>query len=534
MALITNSKYIVIPTDKGDLAFTVYFIDEPVIVGSSIYVTKWDDDTYWYPLAAWHSTFSFNGVHTEFSAEANNIKGEISSGTYYINVYNENNERILHQSAGGTSNTASIITYMFIIGSNGVPYVTNPVYGLQVTLPDVVHTPNTTTSFGKANRVTWALTGGANFSTVTQARIDLAYAILNGSNWDKNDPFGDGGYSDTGGGGGDFNGDTDHVRHPTPPSLSAVDTGFITLFNPTTAQLQALAHYMWDDPLFDLSNWKKLFADPMQAILGLSIVPVYVPSAGSTNVRVGNITTNVVMNLASSQYVVVNCGTINVNEYWGAYLDYSPYTKVEIYLPFIGMKPLNIDDIMGRSINLQYVVDILSGSCVATIECDNDVLYSFVGQCSCSVPITGNDWTNVINGVLGVASSIGGLMMTGSAFAGVPFGQQSGTKINAISSNLSSTAQNVNNSKPIPERSGAMSGMGGILGIQTPYLVLTRPRQCVPDYQNTYTGYPSFITRGLSQLSGFTIVNSIHLQNVPATDEELTEIENLLKAGVML
>lgn len=525
MALITNSKNIVIPTNKGDLVFTVYFIDEPVIDGNSIYVTKWEDDTYWYPLAAWHSTYSFNGVHTEFSAEANNIKGEISSGTYYINVYNENNERILHQSAGGTSTTASIITFMFIIGSNGVPYVTNPVYGLQVTLPDVVHTPNTTTAFGQINRVTWALTGGANFGSVTQARIDLAYAILNGSNWDKNDPFGDGGgYSDTGGGDGDFDGDTDHVRPPVLPTLSAVDTGFITLFNPSTAQLQALAHYMWDDPLFDLTNWRKLFADPMQAILGLSIVPVYVPSAGSTNVRVGNITTNVSMTLASSQYVSVDCGTINVNEYWGAYLDYSPYTKIEIYLPFIGIKPMNIDDVMDKSVHVQYNIDILSGSCVAFVEADNNVLYSYVGQCSASVPITGNDWTNVINGVMGVASAIGGMAIGGMGGAG----------IGALTSGLTSTANSVSAAKPNPEKSGSMAGMGGMLGIQYPYLILTRPRQCVPDYQNTYTGYPSFITRGLSQLSGFTIVNSIHLQNVPATDEELTEIETLLKSGVML
>lgn len=529
MALIKEEKYIEIKTDKGILYFSVFFIDEPIIVGDRVIVTKWDDDTAWYPLAKWHSVFSYNNVNTSFISEANNIKFENG----YLDVFDEENNRLLHQSVTTSSTTAALITYTFFIGSNGVPYVLNPVFLQNTADSDVVIQANTTSGFGLLDRVTW-IVYSINTGNITQNRIDLAYAILNGSNWDKNDPFGDGGYSDTGGGGGDFNGDTDHVRHPTPPLLSAVDTGFITLFNPTTAQLQALAHYMWDDPLFDLSNWKKLFADPMQAILGLSIVPVYVPSGGSTNVRVGNITTNVVMNLASTQYVTVNCGTINVNEYWGAYLDYSPYTKVEIYLPFIGMKPLNVDDIMGRSINLQYVVDILSGSCVATLECDEDVLYSFVGQCSCSVPITGNDWTNVINGVLGVASSIGGLMMTGSAFAGVPFGQQSGTKINAISSNLSSTAQNVNNSKPIPERSGAMSGMGGILGIQTPYLVLTRPQQCVPDYQNTYTGYPSFITRGLSQLSGFTIVNSIHLQNVPATDEELNEIETLLKAGVML
>ena len=519
MALITQEKYIEIKTDKGKLYFSVFFIDEPIIVGERVIITKWEDDTYWYPLAKWHSVFAYNNVNTSFTADANNIKFENG----YFDVFDEENNRILHRAISTSSTTAAIITYTFFIGSNGVPYVLDPIFIQNTGDSDVVIQANTTTGFGLLDRVTW-LVYSVNTGNITQARIDLAYAILNGSNWDKNDPFGDGGYSDTGGGGGDFDGGTDHVRPPVLPTLSAVDTGFITLFNPSTAQLQALSHYMWDDPLFDLSNWKKLFADPMQAILGLSIVPVYVPSAGSTNVRVGNITTNVSMTLAASQYVTVDCGTINVNEYWGAYLDYSPYTKIEIYLPFIGIKPLNIDDVMDKSVHVQYNIDILSGSCVAFVEADNNVLYSYVGQCSASVPITGNDWTNVINGVMGVASAIGGMAIGGMGGAG----------IGALTSGLTSTANSVSAAKPNPEKSGSMAGMGGMLGIQYPYLILTRPRQCVPDYQNTYTGYPSFITRGLSQLSGFTIVNSIHLQNVPATDEELTEIETLLKTGVML
>lgn len=519
MALIKEEKYIEINTDKGKLYFSVFFIDEPIIVGERVIVTKWVDDTAWYPLTKWHSVFAYNNVNTSFTADANNIKFENG----YLDVFDEENNRLLHRGVGTSSTTAAIITYTFFIGSNGVPYVLDPVFIQNTTNPDVVIQANTASGFGLLDYVTWKVSA-VNSGTITQARIDLAYAILNGSNWDKNDPFGDGGYSDTGGGGGDFDGGTDHVRPPVLPTLSAVDTGFITLFNPSTAQLQALAHYMWDDPLFDLTNWRKLFADPMQAILGLSIVPVYVPSAGSTNVRVGNITTNVNMTLASSQYVTVDCGTINVNEYWGAYLDYSPYTKIEIYLPFIGIKPMNIDDVMDKSVHVQYNIDILSGSCVAFVEVDNNVLYSYVGQCSASVPITGNDWTNVINGVMGVASAIGGMAIGGMGGAG----------IGALTSGLTSTANSVSAAKPNPEKSGSMAGMGGMLGIQYPYLILTRPRQCVPDYQNTYTGYPSFITRGLSQLSGFTIVNSIHLQNVPATDEELTEIETLLKTGVML
>ena len=333
------------------------------------------------------------------------------------------------------------------------------------------------------------------------------------------DPYDKGGSSDTGGGTGNFDGTSEDIGIPDLPSMSAVDTGFITLFNPSASELKNLASYLWGD-VFDVSTWKKIFADPMDAILGLSIVPVNVPSAGAAPVTIGNISTGVSMTKASSQYVSVDCGTINVNEYWGAYLDYSPYTKAEIYLPFIGTHPVTIDDIMGKPVHVVYHIDVLSGACCAYVQCSGTVLYSFVGQCSCSIPITANDWTNVINGALSIAGSIGTMVATGGATAPMAV------------TNIASTA--VNSLKPDVEKSGSMGGMGGMLGVQKPYIILTRPRQALPERQNTFTGYPSFITKKLSDCSGYTEVESIHLENVPATQNELDEITELLKSGVII
>ena len=334
------------------------------------------------------------------------------------------------------------------------------------------------------------------------------------------DPFasGAGGSSTTGGGTGDFDLSSDAVDIPELPTLSAVNAGFITLFNPTIAQLSNLASYMWSD-LFDVNTFKKIFADPMQAILGLSIVPVSVPNGGERVVKVGNISTGISMTTASSQYVKVDCGTINVNEYWGAYLDYEPFTKAEIYLPYIGIHPLSVDDIMGKPVHVVYHVDILSGACCAYVKCGDSILYSFLGQCASSIPVTGNDWTNVINGVLNIAGSVGSMVATGGATA--PTGI----------STIASTA--VNSLKPSVEKSGAMGGTGGMLGVQTPYIILTRPRQAVPSSQNVFTGYPSFITTKLADLSGYTEVYKIHLENIGATEDELNEIESLLKSGVI-
>lgn len=355
--------------------------------------------------------------------------------------------------------------------------------------------------------------------------VNCATAIYNAMSdgWtplpDDTDPFVNGGYSGVGGGTGTFDGTGDNVSIPSLPTLSAVDTGFITLFNPTIAQLKALASFMWSNPLFDVSAWKKIFADPMNAILGLSLVPVVVPSGGTANVKVGNISTDVGMTLATAQFVEVDCGTLNVMEYWGAYLDYDPYTKAEIYLPYIGFRPLATDDIMGKSVTVKYHVDILSGACVAYVKCGNTVLYSFIGQCASSIPITGNDWTNVINGVMSIAGAIGTTVATGGATAPM---------------SITSVSQTVTNQlKPTIQRSGGMSGTGGMLAVQTPYITLTRPNQALPKYQNKYLGYPAFITMDLSEIEGYTEIESIHLENVPATAGELSELETILKTGVI-
>lgn len=332
------------------------------------------------------------------------------------------------------------------------------------------------------------------------------------------DPYEEGGSSGVGGGTGTFSGTGDAIAIPSLPTLSAVDAGFITLFNPTISQLGSLASYMWSG-LFDIDGWRKIFADPMNAILGLSIVPVNVPSGGAKTVKVGNISTGVSMTVASSQYVEVDCGTLNVREFWGAYLDYDPYTKAEIYLPYIGTHALAVDDIMNKSVHVVYHVDVLSGACCAYVQCGGTVLYTFIGQCSSSIPITGDNWTNVINGAISIAGSIGSMVATGGVSAPMEIG------------NIASTA--VNTMKPSVEKSGAMGGTGGMMGVQTPYLILTRPRQALPARQNTFTGYPSFITEQLSTLSGYTEVFKIHLENVPATEQELSEIETLLKSGVI-
>lgn len=349
-----------------------------------------------------------------------------------------------------------------------------------------------------------------------------------------NDPYAGGGQpSEPGGGGGASNSDNyDPTSDPNPipslPSLTAIDTGFITLYNPTIYELKQLASYMWAGA-FDVDAFKKIMADPMDTIIGLSIVPVNVPSGGQHSITVGNISTGISMTTASAQYVTLDCGSIAINEQWHSYLDYSPYTKISIFLPYIGDHPIDIDLFQGTNMGVVYHIDILSGACVAFITANNRVIYQFSGQCAVSIPVTSKDLTQTIMNLCQLVAGGVGVVATGGMSAPV-----TASMIAGGATALANTANNVVASKPRFAKSGSLSGSNGLMGSQKPYLIIERPKLCSPTAQNTYTGYPSYITATLSSLSGFTQIQDIHLDNIPCTETERIEILNHLRGGVIL
>ncbi len=351
----------------------------------------------------------------------------------------------------------------------------------------------------------------------------------------SDDPYSPGGYNQPGsgsglnpgatggiGGGGTFDGQSTAIPLPGLPSLSGIGSGFCGLFNPTASQLNALARFMWSDDF--VTNIVKLFGDPMDVILGLNIVPVKPATSGSAEVTAGFISTGVSMPVVSSQYAQVDCGTIDVKEFWGSCLDYSPYTQVQIYLPYIGTHQLDVDEIMGKTIHLIYNIDILSGSCVACLQCGESTLYTFNGSCASSIPVTGQNFNAIISTAVQLAAGVGSFVASGGSMIGAAIGAGDGALTAAGSGGM----------KPTVQHSGSVQATNGLLGIQTPYIIFTLPTQSVPENQNEYQGYPSNMTLLLSNCTGYTKCAEVHLVNIPATKPELDEIESLLKRGVMI
>lgn len=338
-------------------------------------------------------------------------------------------------------------------------------------------------------------------------------------------PYGGGGTTEEGGGNGDFNDYIDFT--PIPPlNLSATNTDLLSIYTLDRNGVNELAKFIYSD-IFDatyaekLNSILKLFGDVMDQIVSFGIVPFTVPGKSSNIMPYLDIHAPVHCKIPYSQYITINCGTKTIGNYWNNFLDYSPYTKYELYLPFIGYKEIDADEIVNKNLSIKYRVDILTGDLVCFITIDEKVRYQFGGNCLISLPLNSSakDTGSVISGVASLTTAVGGLLL-GS-------GTATGAGITGAAVNLITDKQNI-------KHGSSLSSSSNYLGLLNPVLYITRPRQNVPADYGKIKGYPSNITTQLKNLNGYTVIDEIHLENMSATDDEIEEIETLLKQGVII
>lgn len=379
------------------------------------------------------------------------------------------------------------------------------------------------------------------------------------------DPNKQGGNSGTGGGHGNFDRTSDSINVPSLPTLNATRAGFVTLYKPSLSDLVNLAEYLWSSNIINILI--QYFSNPMDIIIGLGIVPVDPTASTSGFPSAGTITVPYSFSIIDSQYYELDCGTIRLEEFWGSALDYAPYTQVQIYLPYVGVRELNVDEIMGRTIGVKYHIDLFGGACVAFVTVDGSAKYQFSGNCLQQIPVNAANYDQLVQNLVSVACVVGsGIAASGSAGVAAAVGSESAalgagelSQSQAITKGLagaeyadvraagasewmSENGSNLNNcvvssvmgSKPRVERTGALAATTGQLCSQTPYLIITRPEQSLPNNYKHYEGYPSNITSRLGSLSGFTKVESIRLNDLAATQPELMEIYSLLYKGVII
>jgi len=291
------------------------------------------------------------------------------------------------------------------------------------------------------------------------------------------------------------------------------------VYHPSQEQLSAFGAWLWSSDFVE--QIKRLFNDPMQAVIGVHKVFAPIPTGETRTIVCGYLDSGVSSPTVSNQYTEVNCGTVDCREYFGNVFDYDPHTKVSIYLPFIGVVPLKVSEVMRASINVTYGVDVITGACLAKVKVTRDggggILYSYGGSCACHYPISSGSYAGIISGIVTSAIGIAGGIMTGnplSAVGGAMAGlHQAHTEV---------------------QRSGGFTGCAGAMGPKIPYLIIDRPQTRLAADFETYQGKPSNSTQFIGDCAGFVRATEVHFSAPGVFDEEAREVESLLKAGVKL
>lgn len=323
---------------------------------------------------------------------------------------------------------------------------------------------------------------------------------------------------------------TDPIN-PNPPDIGGGDTPVVvvptgsanalySIYNPSQSQLNSFGAWLWSSNFVD--QLLKLFNDPMQAIIGLHKVFAIPPISGSGTIKVGYLDSGVDSNIVGNQYTTVDCGSVNLYEYYGNVFDYDPFTKVNLYLPFIGIVPLNVGEIMRSTIHIIYHVDVLTGACLAEVKIKRDsaggTLFQYSGNAAVQYPISSGSYMGIISGIMSIAGGVAGTIATGGAAMPVLLG--AGASVGRMHTDIS--------------HSGSFSGNAGAMGIKKPYLIIDRPQTAMANEFNKYIGYPSNFTATLGSCGGFVKVLECHLENINATKSELDEIDSMLKEGVII
>lgn len=340
------------------------------------------------------------------------------------------------------------------------------------------------------------------------------------------------------GGNGDYDDDNEPLSVPPLPTLDLTSLGGIKVYRLMGSDFAALMAYMGSaSPGDAILKW---FSNPIQAITSCYVLPYPVHvKASAQDITVLGMTTGVAADLAMP-YEEYNLGSKYIGTRFGdCYLDYSPSTRVQLFLPFIGMNQLSADDVIGHNIGIVYQFDNISGGCVAYVKSDGDVKYTFSGSCAMGVPISQANWGQFyISAAVSAAKLAGGALAGAQAAlsgAGQSFetqgylrGMMGGLANAGISSGLDAF-----NSKPNLSRSGACTGAAGALGFNKPFMVIERPDKAKIENPKNVIGITSGRTLSLGSLSGFNTIEHINLTGIAATQNELNEIEALLHKGVI-
>lgn len=255
----------------------------------------------------------------------------------------------------------------------------------------------------------------------------------------------------------------------TPPVTERHD--FFTVYIPTNENMEVINNAIFlqgsetVDVMHYFSSYKKFFC----------IIPI----EGYKQLKASKYDFGVTAPYTKSYTLDIDCGSIHIDETFKSVMDYAPFSRLTIFLPFIGFQELDVSMVMNNVLHVVYTVDVLSGRCLAK-------LFVVIGENECCI------------------AEYGGTIASDEVFSTT--GQYNGSYELLTSMQLSE--------------------------LQT--YVLISNKEPLEGNVSEYDGYPTNEVIKVSDVTGFVAYDKIFAVGMTATETEKREIESILKSGVLV
>lgn len=327
---------------------------------------------------------------------------------------------------------------------------------------------------------------------------------------------------------------SDKVLYPSPayiPNATVYDRYFLT-----PNQMPNIKKFLFSDTF--VGNIKRLWTNPAEYVISLVCYPFDVDNTGLTTtsdvVSVGGVSSDIAAAALTDRGVpYFYGGSVMVDNYYNSYLDYEPYTSIDIYIPYIGVRPLNVSQVVGHTLCIGYYIDLNTQQITALIGLDGQggnlgqVVTQFVGSIGIQTPLSGTSAQDMIRNIVAQTS---GLITGVGAIAGGIMGANPALLASGVASTSNAL---LGGGHTAPSYYGSLSPVSGLYAPQVAYLIINRPRQAMPAAYLTQQGFSSNYSGKVSQFSGYLECASVSLSSkTTMTAGEQQEIINLLTGGI--
>ena len=309
--------------------------------------------------------------------------------------------------------------------------------------------------------------------------------------------------------------------------------------------LQSFINWFWND----MTDWASVIINSITGLYGnmqncvISIKKMHVAEKflfdlhggrdNTTDIKLGRYTctlsnaANHLQKILSCPDKMVEVGSYNLPDTDNVYgfLDYSPYTAISIYLPYIGIVPIDTRYVRGRTITVFCSASYETGEILYCVKCGSYKVGYYSGKASIEVPFSLESGMQMATNAVNALGNIGASVAMGGALGATNLLGQDISAPTNINSSVTSALMRYGHTKCA-------------LIIQRPQhykLYDTSQGKTVRNYAHA-KGYKYNCVHTFKAGDGYVEFENPHIDNwkTAPTENEIQEIYSLMESGIVL